>query len=168
MGGGGASPAKPADSMNTPNAGQKSPAAQPASPKPPAQVVVKSQAPMSPKSPKPNASPSTPVRSPKTPSFVPAGVVTPVPPHTPKDMMGAQTSMDTGITYPVNVWGPITKFGYLADIEPRWSQKKHFEGKHVSIYTFCFQMDCATFVSYNIVENGNEARLVLGCTGLYN
>lgn len=138
---GGASTAKPAaDSTQTPNSGQHSPAVQPASPKPPARIVVKSQAPMSPKSPKPPApSSSTPVRSPRTPLLVPPGVITPVPPRTPKDMMGAQTSMDTGITYPVNVWGPITKFGYLDDIEPRWSQKKHFEGKHVSIYTFVFQ-----------------------------
>ena len=144
MGEEGASTAKPADSMNPPNPGQKSPpAVQPASPRPPARVVVKSQSPLSPgspKSPKQTASSSTPVRSPRTPSFVPPGVITPVPPHTPKDMMGAQTSMDTGITYPRNVWGPITKFGYLDDIEPRWSQKKHFEGKHVSsILHLCFQ-----------------------------
>lgn len=147
MGEEGASTAKPADSMTPPPnpPDPKSPAAQPpASPRPPARVVVKSQDPLtprSPKSPKPNAaSSSTPVRSPRTPSFVPPGVITPVPPHTPKDMMGAQTSMDTGITYPRNVWGPITKFGYLDDIEPRWSQKKHFEGKHVSIsHTFWFQ-----------------------------
>lgn len=151
MGEEGASTATPADSLNTTNSGQKSPAVvQPASPKPPARIVVKSQSPMSPKSPKSpkqTASSSTPMRSPRTPSFVPPGVITPVPPRTPKDMMGAQTSMDTGITYPVNVWGPITKYGYLDDIEPRWSQKKHFEGKHVSIYLhLCFQWTCLYIV----------------------
>ncbi|KAG0614514.1 hypothetical protein M758_6G183100 [Ceratodon purpureus] len=74
--------------------------------------------------------PKSPVRSPKTPSFVPPDVITPVFPAEPADMAGAMTSMDTGLTYPWNMWGPITKYGYLDDVAPTWAQKHHFQGKH--------------------------------------
>lgn len=45
-------------------------------------------------------------------------------------MIGAQTSVTTGLTYPYNAWGPVTKYGYLDNIPPTWAQKHHFEGKH--------------------------------------
>lgn len=77
-------------------------------------------------------SPKSPVRSPKTPSFVPPDVITPVFPASKDDMIGAQTSVTTGLTYPYNAWGPVTKYGYLDNIPPTWAQKHHFEGKHVS------------------------------------
>jgi hypothetical protein len=74
----------------------------------------------------------SPMRSPKTPSFVPPDVITPVFPASPEDMVGALTSMDTGLTYPYNIWGPVTKYGYLDDVAPTWAHKHHFGGIHVS------------------------------------
>lgn len=79
----------------------------------------------------PRSRPQTPMRSPKTPSFVPPDMITPVFPASPEEMIGAQTSMETGLTYPYNIWGPITKYGYLDDVAPTWAQKHHFLGKHV-------------------------------------
>ncbi|KAH8974460.1 hypothetical protein BDL97_01G103800 [Sphagnum fallax] len=61
---------------------------------------------------------------------VPADVIMPVSPHSPLAMIGAQRSMHTGITYPVNVWGPISKYGYLDEVPPTWVQRQHFGGKH--------------------------------------
>lgn len=71
------------------------------------------------------------MRSPKTPSFVPADVITPVFPTTAADMAGALTSMATGLTYPYNMWGPVSKYGYLDEVEPMWAQKRHYKGEHV-------------------------------------
>ena len=75
--------------------------------------------------------PKSPVQSPRTPSFVPKDVIMPVFPASPEDMKGALTSMETGLTHPYNVWGPVTKYGYLENVTPTWVQKHHFGGKHV-------------------------------------
>jgi hypothetical protein len=70
------------------------------------------------------------------PPQVPADVIMPVSPHSPLAMIGAQRSMHTGITYPVNVWGPISKYGYLDEVPPTWVQKQHFGGKHVQCFLY--------------------------------
>jgi len=67
---------------------------------------------------------------------VPADVIMPVSPHSPLAMIGAQRSMHTGITYPVNVWGPISKYGYLDEVPPTWVQRQHFGGKHVQCFLY--------------------------------
>lgn len=91
-------------------------------------------------SPRPQT-PKSPLRSLKTPSFVAPDVITPVFPTSPEDMAGALTSMETGLTYPWNIWGPVTKYGYLDDVEPTWSQKYHFQGKPVSSH-WAHRVDC--------------------------
>jgi hypothetical protein len=56
----------------------------------------------------------------------------PVSPRTPSDMIGAQEERDTGLLNPYNLWGPVSKYGYLETVPLHPTQKQHFGGKLVS------------------------------------
>ncbi len=56
----------------------------------------------------------------------------PVSPRTPSDMIGAQEERDTGLLNPYNMWGPVSKYGYLETVPLHPTQKQHFGGKLVS------------------------------------
>ncbi|CAK9213158.1 unnamed protein product [Sphagnum troendelagicum] len=53
----------------------------------------------------------------------------PVSPRTPSDMIGAQEERDTGLLNPYNLWGPVSKYGYLETVPLHPTQKQHFGGK---------------------------------------
>jgi len=87
----------------------------------------------SPKSPLQAQTPKSakmPMSSPKTSSFVGPNVTTPT---SPKDIVDKDINMETSPTYPYNLWGPITKYGYLDNVPPTWAQRHHFQGKPVSV-----------------------------------